>query len=299
MIAKQTKVIMTAAQLIDRAKRMASKRTFYKNKYPYNLCYIHTDGRTSADCVNLYKALFNGYDVTRQDAGYFQRDLSNTGDCTEAELLAQCTDVSQDFSTLQNGVPEVLYMKGHIGGFIGSYYKDNQYYNVVECTGSWGGGILFSWVDSDGTRRRHKGGTKNGKWTQHGKPTKWVKMDSPQAEITPEKPKEDKTPAEDYYVVKRGDILSTIASKYGMSTDEILKLNPQITNPNLILPGQKIYLKKQGLEKTEEIYHTVRKGEVLSGIARRNNTTIKALMELNPAIKDPNLIKTGQKIRIK
>ena len=53
MIAKQTKVIMTAAQLIDRAKRMASKRTFYKNKYPYNLCYIHTDGRTSADCVNL------------------------------------------------------------------------------------------------------------------------------------------------------------------------------------------------------------------------------------------------------
>lgn len=299
MIAKNPKVIMTAEQLIDHAKKMANRRTFYKNKYPYNLGYIHTDGRTSADCVNLYKALFNGYNITRKDAGYYQHDLSNTGDCTEAELLAQCTDVSQDFSTLQNGIPEILYMKGHIGGYIGNVYKDEHYYNVVECTASWGGGILYSWVDADGTRRRHRDGVKNGKWTHHGKPTKWVKMYSPQAEITPEKPKEDNSTTNDYYVVKRDDTLSTIASKYGMTTDEILKLNPQIKNPNLILPGQKIYLKKQGLDKTEEIYHTVRKGEVLSGIARRNNTTIKALMALNPAIKDPNLIKTGQKIRIK
>jgi len=40
--------------------------------------------------------------------------------------------------------------------------------------------------------------------------------------------------------VKPGDTLSAIASKAGISLASLLKANPQITNPNLIKPGQKI-----------------------------------------------------------
>ena len=46
------------------------------------------------------------------------------------------------------------------------------------------------------------------------------------------------------YRVKRGDFLSKIAKKYNLSLDELLNLNPQITNKNKILIGQKIYTSK-------------------------------------------------------
>lgn len=179
------KVIMTSVQLVERLEKLAARKTFYKNKYPYNLCYINTDGRTSADCSNLYKALFNGYDVNKTTIGYYQKDLSNTGDCTESGLINQCTDVSTNFTLLKEGVPEVLYMSGHIGGYIGKVVtKNGKQYNVIECTPSFGNGIVYSWVDSDGTRRAYKGGSKNGKWTKHGKATKWVQYVST-ATVTP------------------------------------------------------------------------------------------------------------------
>lgn len=44
------------------------------------------------------------------------------------------------------------------------------------------------------------------------------------------------------YVVQRGDTLSEIAARYGVSLWEILAVNPQIRNANLIYPGQVINL---------------------------------------------------------
>lgn len=46
------------------------------------------------------------------------------------------------------------------------------------------------------------------------------------------------------YIVKSGDTLSKIAKQYNITVSEIVKLN-NIKNANLILPGQKIILKKQ------------------------------------------------------
>lgn len=42
------------------------------------------------------------------------------------------------------------------------------------------------------------------------------------------------------YTIKKGDTLSAIAKKYGISLQELLKANPQIKNPNLIKVGQVI-----------------------------------------------------------
>ena len=171
-MSKNPQVIMTERQFVERLEAIRNRKTFYKNKYPYNLCYINKDGRTSADCVNLLKAILNGYNIFNNTVGYYQKDLTNTGDCTELELLKQCQEVSQNFTSLTEHA-EILYMKGHVGAYIGKTIEGK--YNTIECTKSFGGGVVFSWVDSDGTRRNQKDGVKNGKWKQHGLMTKWVK----------------------------------------------------------------------------------------------------------------------------
>ena len=284
-ISKNPKVIMTERQFVERLTKIKNRKTFYKNKYPYNLCYINNDGRTSADCVNLVKAILNGYDVNNTKVGYYQRDLSNTGDCTEAELLAQCTDVSTDFNILSSH-PEILYMKGHIGTYLG-YTVDGKY-NVIECTKSFGGGVVYSWVDADGTRRQKKDGLKNGKWSHHGKASKWV-------EYSKEEVKEEKKAEQKVYFVHKGDTLSSIAKANGMSLAKLLSFNPQIRNINLISVGQVIYLS----DKTIEEYYTVQKGDTLNSIAKKFNMSLNKLLGLNPDIKNPNLIHVGDKIRVK
>ena len=168
------KVIMTSDEYVDRLKKIAARNTYYSNKYPNNLCYIHPDGRTSADCWNLIKAILNGYDVNRTDVGYFQKDLSNTGDVDGNTLVGMCSDVSADFHKLKNGEPRILYMSGHCGSFIGETIIDGKIYNVIECTGSWGRKVLYSYVDESGYRRHWKGAEKNGRWLKHGKMTPWV-----------------------------------------------------------------------------------------------------------------------------
>ena len=280
-----SEVIMTSVELVQRLKQLASRKTFYKNKYPDNLCYIHSDGRTSADCVNLYKAVLNGYDVNKTDVGYYQRNLSNTGDCTEYGLLSQCSDVSTNFTKLKSQEPRLLYMSGHIGGYIGEEVTVNGHIcNVIECTGAWGGGILYSYVDSEGKRYEYKGASKpNGVWSKHGLMTPWVKYISEEDISTsdsltealakqvidgkwgnnPERKKkleeagynyteiQNKVneilankvePTEDYYVIKPGDNLSSIAKKYNTTWQMLMHIN-NIKNPNLVFPGERIKVK--------------------------------------------------------
>jgi LysM repeat protein len=44
------------------------------------------------------------------------------------------------------------------------------------------------------------------------------------------------------YTVKSGDTLSKIAAAYGVTVDQILAANPEITNPNKIAVGDKIVI---------------------------------------------------------
>ena len=280
-IAKNPKVIMTEKQFVERLLNIRNRKTFYKNKYPYNLCYINKDGRTSADCVNLVKAILNGYNIYNNTIGYYQKDLSNTGDCTEAELIGQCSEVSVDFTKLGTH-PEILYMKGHIGVYLGKEIDGK--YNVVECTKSFGGGVVYSYVDADGIRRKEKGAVKNSKWISHGKPSKWVEAE-----------KEEPKPVQNVYYVKKGDTLSSIAKKNGMSLAKLVSYNPQIKDINKINIGDKIYL----TSNTSEEYYTVQKGDTLGAIARKYNIALNKLLGLNPDIKNPNLIHVGDKIRVK
>ncbi len=99
-----------------------------------------------------------------------------------------------------------------------------------------------------------------------------------------------------FYTVKRGDTLSYIAKKYNTSVADIVALNLNIKNPNLIYPGQTFKI-ITNTESSSIIYYTVRKGDTLTAISKKYNTTVKLIVNLNE-IKNSNLIYTNQKLKI-
>jgi LysM repeat protein len=94
------------------------------------------------------------------------------------------------------------------------------------------------------------------------------------------------------YYAQSGDTLRKIAARFNTSVDAILKVNPQITNPNLIYVGQAIVI-PAGVST-----YAVQRGDTLRMIANKFGTTVDSLLTLNPNIKNPNLIYVGQVIRV-
>jgi LysM repeat protein len=95
------------------------------------------------------------------------------------------------------------------------------------------------------------------------------------------------------YYVQKGDTLRKIASKFSTTVDAILKVNPQITNPNVIYVGQAIKI-PSGVST-----YIVQKGDTLRIIANKFGTTVDNLLYLNPNIKNPNLIYVGQVLNVR
>jgi LysM repeat protein len=95
-----------------------------------------------------------------------------------------------------------------------------------------------------------------------------------------------------YYVAK-GDTLRKIAAKFSTTVDAILKLNPQIANPNVIYVGQAITV------PSASSTYVVQRGDTLRIIANKFGMTVDALVALNPNIKNPNLIYAGQVINVR
>lgn len=98
------------------------------------------------------------------------------------------------------------------------------------------------------------------------------------------------------YIVKPGDTLSGIGSKFGVSYQKIAADN-NISNPNLIHPGQvlKIYTD----QPQQPVYETyiVKSGDTLSEIAQQLRTTVDKIARDN-GINNVNLITIGQKLKI-
>lgn len=98
------------------------------------------------------------------------------------------------------------------------------------------------------------------------------------------------------YTVKKGDTLSGIASKYGTTYQKLAEYN-NISNPNLIVVGQKIKIPNGITSNNNPITYTVKKGDTLSGIASRYGTTYQKIAEYN-GISNPNLIYPNQVLKI-
>ncbi len=115
------------------------------------------------------------------------------------------------------------------------------------------------------------------------------------------------------HVVQRGDTLLAIARRYGTTVDALVRLNG-LKNPNVLIVGQK--LKVPCVDRPpvvvvtppppppppppptgECIWVVVQKGDTLSKLAARYNTTVQAIAARN-GLKNPNLIYVGQKLCI-
>jgi len=96
------------------------------------------------------------------------------------------------------------------------------------------------------------------------------------------------------YTVVAGDTLSGIAARAGVSTQALIDANPQISNPDLIFPGQNIRLP----EAQSSISHTVRPGDTLYDIAQQYGVSLRDLIAANPQIGNPNLIHPGEVVTV-
>lgn len=98
------------------------------------------------------------------------------------------------------------------------------------------------------------------------------------------------------YTVKSGDCLSNIGKRLGVSWIDIANRNG-IHSPYTIFPGQVLTVASGAQSTNGPQCYTVRSGDTLSHIATRYGTSYKTLAKLN-GIKNPNLIYTGQTLRL-
>ena len=121
------------------------------------------------------------------------------------------------------------------------------------------------------------------------------------------------------YTVRKGDNLSIIAARYGTSVSKLKRWN-NLWGKRFIYPGQKLVIWQSGnankaknpgkessgsltaeLQKVEDaeapVFHTVRRGDNLSFIAKRYGVSVNSLKRLN-GLTGRCLIKPGDKIKL-
>lgn len=103
------------------------------------------------------------------------------------------------------------------------------------------------------------------------------------------------------YTVQPGDSMFLIAQRFGVSLDALIAANPQISNPNLIFPGQVVCVPTSPAPPPPvcppgTFRYTVRPGDSMWLIAQRFGVSLNALIAANPQISDPSRIFPGQVI---
>lgn len=97
-------------------------------------------------------------------------------------------------------------------------------------------------------------------------------------------------PKENIYTVQKGDSLYSIAKRYGLTVDELKKIN-NITSNTLSI-GQELIVKAPESTST----YTVQKGDTLYSIANKYKITVNKLKEMNNL--NINEIYVGQKLNV-
>jgi LysM repeat protein len=102
------------------------------------------------------------------------------------------------------------------------------------------------------------------------------------------------------YIVKSGDTLAEIGARYDTSIGALMRANPQIADASLIFPGERVYLPGTliALPNSERRAYIVERGDHLSEIAARYDTTVERLDDLNPNLNNLSLILPGQRIAL-
>ena len=108
------------------------------------------------------------------------------------------------------------------------------------------------------------------------------------------------------YLVRRGDTLSGVASRYVIPVSTLRALNPDLDAAGTIVVGHVLYLGRQpylrldkcGGETADCYLYVVQPGDGLSTIAARYGLTVEMILDANPQIPNANTIYSGQVIRL-
>ncbi len=105
--------------------------------------------------------------------------------------------------------------------------------------------------------------------------------------------------------VRRGESLWLIAKKYGVRVNDIVSIN-KLNNARYIRPGQKLRIPTEGYaqyrkssmtnSQARKIYHTVKYGDTLSGIAMKYRTSVSKVKKWN-GLRNSRIY-AGQKLKI-
>jgi LysM repeat protein len=149
-----------------------------------------------------------------------------------------------------------------------------------------------------------------------------VKLPEPLPASIPEQPVVAQVPVKaepKYYVIKSGDSLALIAKRFNVSVKDIVSMN-HIANPGKIKPGQKLLLPDYVDLSAKEVArksvakpavkaapkssrpkavagegeYIVKSGDMLSSIAYRQGTSVRALKDVNNLTSDR--LRVGQKL---
>ena len=99
---------------------------------------------------------------------------------------------------------------------------------------------------------------------------------------------------DDTYVVKSGDTLWSIAKRFGISVDELKKINNLTSNSLRV--GQTLILSKKEEEPIEENTYVVKQGDTLYSIARIYNISVDELKNINNLTSDT--LSIGQVLKL-
>jgi len=97
------------------------------------------------------------------------------------------------------------------------------------------------------------------------------------------------------HTVTQGQGLYSISRMYGVTEDDIIKLNPG--SEKVIKTGQELRIPNKKQAATSGKFHTVQKGETLFRLAVQNRISVKELCDANPGLSVDNF-KVGQVITI-
>jgi LysM repeat protein len=102
------------------------------------------------------------------------------------------------------------------------------------------------------------------------------------------------------HVVEAGEHLGAIAGRYGVRRRDLVALNTELSNPDLIRPGQKIRVCPEIYPRVrKEVVHEVAPGDTLSEIAQAHGLTMEEVIAMQDGrVRDPNHLRVGQRLRL-
>lgn len=160
MSTKVARATTYAAKLINLAD---NKPTLYRNWWPDNCGYVHSNGFQSWDCICLVKA--PAWDFSILDATtpgrYAIARTDIIPDCRTDEILDYCTEVGTNMEKIPIGAVLTYKGGGHVGVYVGGGH-------VVEATMGWGQNRVVK-SDIDGRGHSSFRGVQRGSWAKWGK----------------------------------------------------------------------------------------------------------------------------------